>query len=290
MSVVSYGFKNVGVIVIEGEYKTPRMKVNKHGQISYIDDLGGGQIDPEDLQTEYNALLEQYNQELATYNDINDGIDQYEQTLIDDVVAPLNTASADMTTASTDLTTALNNYTPFNYYQLTVLSSQLPTTTFKFSNIEDKPEQQQLQTIYSNLSVPAGNYLVSVYLCYQATGGDVSKIRNSGSSMTIVLSDSGNPNLFYTLIQTGTASTALETVAFTRQQASGQQYVSFAQTTNVDFRFCISQGATVGQPSFEEFGISYALQQYANIGSGYNFVAGQLEPTQFYKCLSFIKI
>lgn len=287
MSVASYGIQPPSVV--PGEYAQPRMKVNRHGQITFIDDLGSGPIDPDDLQAEYDALLATYNTELALYNQIDEGIDEYEQILADDVVAPLTVASEAMTVASVDLTTAINNYSPSSYAQLTVLSNQLPTTTFKFSNVEDKPEQQALQTIF-NLTVPAGNYLVSVYLCYQATGGDVSKIRNSGSTMTIALSDSANPNFFYALIQTGTASEALETVAFTRQQASGQQYVSLPQTTNMNFQFCISQGAIVGQPSFTEFGISYALQQFANVGSGYNFVAGQLTPTQFYKCISFIKI
>lgn len=287
MSVASYGIQPPSVV--PGEYAQPRMKVNRHGQITFIDDLGSGPIDPDDLQAEYDALLDTYNADLALYEQIEEGIDEYEQILADDVVAPLTVASQAMTVASVDLTTAIDNYSPSSFAQLTVLSNQLPTTTFKFSNIEDKPEQQSFQTIF-NLTVPAGNYLVSVYLCYQATGGDVSKIRNSGSTMTIALSDSANPNFFYALIQTGTASEALETVAFTRQQASGQQYVSLPQTTNMNFQFCISQGAIVGQPSFTEFGISYALQQFANIGSGYNFVAGQLTPTQFYKCISFIKI
>jgi hypothetical protein len=288
MSVASYGFENVGVN--PDKYINPRIKVNKRGQITYIDNLGIPE-DPNELQEKYDALLATYTEELNEYNNINNGIIQYSQILEDDIVTPLNQEKIELTNASTDLTTAINSYTPFNYSQITVLSNQLVNIEggYKFSNIADKPDQQQLQTIFS-LSVPAGNYLVQMYLCCEATAGEVNKIPNSGSTMTLVLSDSGNPQLFYTLIQTGTASVVGEDPNFTRQQASGQQYVSFTSATNVDFRFCISQGAAVGQASFQEFGVSYSIQRFATIGSGENFNAGIFSPTQVYKCLSFIKI
>lgn len=291
MSVASLGLKNV--CLTAGEYKAPQIKLNKQGQITFINDLdSGGGLDPDTLQTRYDTDETTYTTMLDTYNGIispTTGIPFYEDVLVT-ITTSLTTDATALTTADDNLTSAVNT-NPITYNEYTLMSNELDlTTTWIFSNSNGAPEEQQLQTIYTGFTVPAGNYLLSAFLSAQVTGGDVSKVVNSGSALCLVISYTANPTSYLAIFQSGRTGEYAETAVFSRNQASGQQYVSFSADTQVNISFYCSAGATVGQDSYNNFALSWMIQPFANLGAGVTFSNGLATPSQYYKCLSFQKL
>ena len=295
MSVASYGLKKVELVA--GEYFAPQIKVNKRGQITFINDLNpDGGLTPEALQAQYDELEAEYEADLIIYNTIvdpNTGIPFYEAELVD-ITNDLNTASTDMTTASNNLNIAINSYLPFSYDEYTLMSDQLTLNPnlpednfFVFSNNTSIPSQQLPITIFSGFSVPAGTYLMSAFLSCNVSGGNTDKILNAGSSCLIIIS-SGSTLLG--MFQSGTATEFLQTDVNARVSTSGQQLVTLTSTTSVNVSFYCAVGAVEGQPSFVDTPMGWVIQPFSNIGSGQNDGAGQFTPTQYYKCLSFQKI
>lgn len=297
MSVASYGFQNLDLVA--GEYNAPQIKVNKRGQITYIKDLyPDGPLTPEELQEQYDDLEAIYEADLTIYDIIVDptiGIPFYE-TLITQEIDDLNTASASITTASNNLNIAINSYLPFSYAEYTLMSNQLTINPglatdnyWVFSNEDGAPEQQQPITIYSGFGVIAGTYLMSGYLSCSVEGGNTDKINNAGSSCLMLITNASTGAIIANF-QSGTATEFLQVDENARNATSGQLLVTFQTNTSINISFYCSVGAVQGQANFVDTPMGWVIQPFANLGSGQNDVAGQLTPTQYYKCLSFQKI
>jgi hypothetical protein len=291
MSVASLGLKNVSLTA--GDYTTPQIKLNKHGQITFINDLdSGGSLDLTTQQEEYDDLNTTYNTLTNVYNSIispTGGIPAYEEELVT-INTSLTTDAQTLTTADDNLTTAVNN-DPISYSEYTLMSNELDlTTTWIFSNTSGNTAEQTLQTIYTGFDVPAGNYLLSAYLSAQVVGGDESKVVNSGSALCLVISYTTDPSSYVAIFQSGRTGEYASVSTFSRNQTSGQQYVSFAADTQVNISFYCSAGAVVGQPSYDNFALSWQIQPFANLGAGVTFSNGLATPSEYYKCLSFQKL
>jgi hypothetical protein len=292
MSVASLAFDDP--CLIPGEYESPQIKVNKKGQITYINDLNI--ISTDQLQAKYDDLSGNYYTDLAIYNSIidpNTGLPFYDSEL-DTMTNELNGMSSNMTTAQTDLETAISTYSPFAYSEIFLMSNQLTQNPglstdnyWVFSNDTSTPSQQQLQIIYSGFPVPEGTYLLSGFLTTQLAGGNSAKVDNAGSACVLVVK-SGSTTL--ATFQSGRTGEFQQINTFSRNQTSGQQFITFASKTFVDVYFYVSAGAVEGGPNYVDIPLGWIIQPYAVIGSGQNNPVGQLTPTQFYKCLSFIKI
>jgi len=278
----------VRVPVIANEYNAPKIKVNKQGQITYIEDLNAdGQLD--DLQAVYDEYEAEYEALLQGQTDIQTDIDDG-NALITTNDTILDTQEGIMTQDTTDLNDLIDSFVPFEYQEYNVMSNLLTTDSFIFSNTDGNTSEQTAQNIFQDISVPAGSYLVSGFLNAQVIGGDVSKVINSGSGMILNVVNTANGDVLCRFCS-GRTGSAFGEAAFSRGQVSGQQYITLSTTTTIGLTFYCFAGAIVGQPSYENFALEWQVQPFATIGSGDTGEApGNTPPTEYYKAVSFQKI
>jgi hypothetical protein len=290
MSVGSIGL--VPVPVVANEYNAPKLKVNKKGQITYIEDINDeGQLD--NLQEVYDEYEADYQALLQAQADIQADIDAG-NALITTNDTTLDTQEGIMTQDDTDLTALIDSFVPFEYDEYSIMSSQLSTSTpFLFSNITLIPTQQEAQTIpiTNTISVPAGSYLVSGFLMGDVIeDGDLNRIDNAGSGMilNIINNTTGATICRFCSGRTGNA---FDEEQFSRGQVCGQQFVTLTDTAEIGLTFYCFAGAVEGQGGFSQISLEWLVQPFSTIGSGTSGDAGATNPpTEYYKVVSFQKI
>ena len=289
MSVKSYNIQNI--TLTPDLYYTPQFKINKEGQITFIEDLSGTVVN---LQSDYDAYLAEYNAQDASFNAIETFIIDISGDVVtqsDLLIAQINT----LQTQNSDLVALNTSYVPFAYDEHYILASECNTSSsWIFSNVDGNTNEQTPQLIATNMTIPAGTWLCSANLVGQAIGGDASKIPNSGSAMTIIVNVTGGASNLVAVFQSGRSTYTNEgDLDSVRSYGAGSKIVTFAAETNVDLRFYISAGAVVGQDSYEEVAIEWQVSPWCSIGASTVVPADGtplLVPNIPYRALSFQKI
>ncbi len=288
MSIGSIGL--VKVPVVANEYNAPKLKVNKKGQITYIEDINSdGQLD--NLQGTYDEYEVDYQALVQANTDIQTDIDSG-NALISTNDSALDTFEVMMTLYDSDLTNLINSFIPFEYDEYSIMSNELITSSFIFSNTDGNTSEQTAQIIFSTpaFNVPSGNYLVSGFLNADVIGGDVDKVINSGSGMILNVLNTSTGDTICRFCS-GRTGSAFGSTQFSRGQVSGQQFVTISSSANIALTFYCFAGAIVGQPSYDNFALEWEVQPFSTIGSGASGETGSTNPpTEYYKVVSFQKI